>query len=84
MNSILLGLRLRQQSDDYAIHAGQELFDNEFRYIMIVIVTTAIYKTLKMLHYNICSVSRIGQASGFIHDLNGFAKPCVFIKQFPL
>jgi len=34
---------LRQQSDDCTIHAGQKLLDKEFRYIMTVSVTAAIY-----------------------------------------
>jgi len=42
-NSISLSFISRQQSDDYAIHAGQQLIDKEFRYIMTVKVTAAVY-----------------------------------------
>ena len=35
---------LRQQSDRYAIHAGRNLPDKEFRYLRTVIVTAAVYR----------------------------------------
>lgn len=37
---------LRQLSDGYAIHARQKLLDKEFRYIMTVMVTAAVYQTM--------------------------------------
>jgi hypothetical protein len=37
-------LSLRQQSDRYAIHAGRNLPDKEFRYLRTVIVTAAVYR----------------------------------------
>ena len=37
------GLWLRQQGSRYAIRAGRNLPDKEFRYLRMVIVTTAVY-----------------------------------------
>ena len=42
-NSISLSPHWRQWGNRYVFHAGQELAGNEFRYFMIVIVTTAVY-----------------------------------------
>ena len=42
-NSISLSPYWRQWGNRYVFHAGQELAGNEFRYFMIVIVTTAVY-----------------------------------------
>ena len=39
-------LSLRQQSDRYAIRAGRNLPDKEFRYLRTVIVTAAVYRGL--------------------------------------
>ena len=41
--AISLSLRLRQCPDRYAIRAGQNLPDKEFRYLRTVIVTAAVY-----------------------------------------
>ncbi len=35
---------LRQRSSRYAIHAGRNLPDKEFRYLRTVIVTAAVYR----------------------------------------
>ena len=43
VNTISPSLSLRQSSNRYAIHAGRNLPDKEFRYHRIVIVTTAVY-----------------------------------------
>ena len=37
--------RLRQCGDGYAIHAGRNLPDKEFRYLRTVIVTAAVYRS---------------------------------------
>ena len=37
---------LRQSHDRYAIRAGRNLPDKEFRYLRMVIVTTAVYRRL--------------------------------------
>ena len=43
-NSISLSLWLRQWGDRYAIRAGRNLPDKEFRYLRTVIVTAAVYR----------------------------------------
>ena len=43
-NSISLSLWLRQRGDRYAIRAGRNLPDKEFRYLRTVIVTAAVYR----------------------------------------
>ena len=40
---ISLGLQLRQWGSRYAIRAGRNLPDKEFRYLRTVIVTAAVY-----------------------------------------
>ena len=42
--SISPSLSLRQRPDRYAFRAGRNLLDNEFRYLRIVIVTTAVHR----------------------------------------
>ena len=42
--SISLSLWLRQRGDRYAIRAGRNLPDKEFRYLRTVIVTAAVYR----------------------------------------
>ena len=44
--SISPGLWLRQQESRYAIRAGRNLPDKEFRYLRTVIVTAAVYRGL--------------------------------------
>ena len=42
---------MRQRPNRYAIRAGQNLPDKEFRYLRTVIVTAAVYRGFKaMLH----------------------------------
>ena len=45
-NSISPGLWLRQWGSRYAIRAGRNLPDKEFRYLSTVIVTAAVYRGL--------------------------------------
>ena len=45
-NTISPGLWLRQRPNRYAIRAGRNLPDKEFRYLRMVIVTTAVYRGL--------------------------------------
>src|SRR5437667_12783613 len=42
--SLSPSLRRRQPSSRYAIHAGRNLPDKEFRYLRTVIVTAAVYR----------------------------------------
>ena len=44
--AISLSIHLRQRPDRYAIRAGQNLPDKEFRYLRTVIVTAAVYRGL--------------------------------------
>ena len=43
------GVLLRQRPNRYAIRAGQNLPDKEFRYLRTVIVTAAVYRGLSSL-----------------------------------
>ncbi len=45
-NAISPSLRMRHRSSRYAIRAGRNLPDKEFRYLRMVIVTTAVYWSL--------------------------------------
>ena len=47
--SISPGMLSRQLSSRYAIRAGQNLPDKEFRYLRTVIVTAAVYRGLSSL-----------------------------------
>src|SRR5690606_12041279 len=47
------GLWLRQRGSRYAIRAGRNLPDKEFRYLRMVIVTTAVYRRLSS-HLRTC------------------------------
>src|ERR687884_2303492 len=44
--TISLSPSLRERSSRYAIHAGRNLPDKEFRYLRTVIVTAAVYRGL--------------------------------------
>ena len=48
-NSISLSPSLRQCGDRYAIRAGRNLPDKEFRYLRTVIVTAAVYRGFNSL-----------------------------------
>src|SRR6185436_13447775 len=78
---------LRQSSDRYAIRAGRNLPDKEFRYLRTVIVTAAIhwgFNSMLRLAADISFLpSSIGQASAPIRRLHDFAETCVFSKQSP-
>ena len=47
--AISLSIHLRQRPDRYAIRAGQNLPDKEFRYLRTVIVTAAVYRGFNSL-----------------------------------
>ena len=74
---------LRQRSDRYAIRAGRNLPDKEFRYLRTVIVTAAVYQDLG---------SRLAPLPVIFWHWAGitlytssceFAESCVFGKQSP-
>src|SRR4029079_10141870 len=82
-----LCLSLRQLPDRYAIRAGRNLPDKEFRYLRTVIVTAAIHwgfdSQLRLAADHSSYPSSIGQASAPIRRLHDFAETCVFSKQSP-
>ena len=77
---------LRQFSDRYAIRAGRNLPDKEFRYLRTVIVTAAV-------HRGFSSKLRLALTSPFnlpapgrrqpLYVVFDFAETCVFVKQSP-
>src|SRR5467141_4169919 len=52
-------LRRRQPSSRYAIHAGRNLPDKEFRYLRTVIVTAAVYRGFGNGQASVC-IRRLG------------------------
>ena len=82
--TISLSSWLRQRPDHYAIRAGRNLPDKEFRYLRTVIVTAAVYwdfdqELLFRLHHQLTFQHRAGitpYTSTFV-----FAECCVFNKQ---
>ena len=77
---------MRQCPDHYAIRAGPNLPDKEFRYLRTVTVTAAVYWGLSsvlrlLLHFPLTFQHRAGVSpytSAF-----AFAETCVFVKQSP-
>ncbi len=79
--STSLSLRRRQCGHRYAIRAGRNLPDKEFRYLRTVIVTAAVYWDFnqELAPHHLIFQHRAGvtpYASTFV-----FAECCVFIKQ---
>ena len=79
--SISPGLWLRQWGSRYAIRAGRNLPDKEFRYLRTVIVTAAVYRGFdqELAPHHLTFRHRAGvtpYTSAF-----AFAECCVFIKQ---
>ncbi|GKF61948.1 hypothetical protein Tco_0182002, partial [Tanacetum coccineum] len=66
---------LRQRPDRYAIRAGRNLPDKEFRYLRTVIVTTAVYWGFGR--------RRPGQASAPIHGLTTLRRPVFLVNSRP-
>ncbi len=73
--SISPGALLRQCPNRYAFRAGQNLPDEEFRYLRTVIVTAAVYRGLVSLTFR----HRAG-VSPYTSPF-GLAETCVFVKQ---
>ena len=79
--STSLSLRRRQCGHRYAIRAGRNLPDKEFRYLRTVIVTAAVYRDFnqELAPHHLIFRHRAGvtpYTSTFV-----FAECCVFIKQ---
>ena len=80
-SSISLSLGWRQPGHHYAIRAGRNLPDKEFRYLRTVIVTAAVYRGFdqELAPHHLTFRHRAGvtpYTSTFV-----FAECCVFIKQ---
>jgi hypothetical protein len=78
---------LRQSSDRYAIRAGRNLPDKEFRYLRTVIVTAAVHRgfSSKLRSYPLTSPFNL-PAPGRrqpLYVVFDFAETCVFVKQSP-
>ena len=80
-NSISLSLCWRQRGSRYAIRAGRNLPDKEFRYLRTVIVTAAVYlgfnSELSPLLLTFRHRAGVRPYTSCYH----FAEPCVFSKQ---
>src|SRR5215510_15333360 len=80
---------LRQSFDRYAIRAGRNLPDKEFRYLRTVIVTAAVHWGFSSKLFSSCD----GITSPFnlpapgrrqpLYVVFDFAETCVFVKQSP-
>ena len=79
-------LSLRQRPSRYAIRAGRNLPDKEFRYLRTVIVTAAVYRGFgSRLHpcglTSPLNLPAPGRRQCVYGALRGFARTCVFAKQ---
>ncbi len=81
--SISLSPHSRQRGSRYAIRAGRNLPDKEFRYLRTVIVTAAVYlgfiSELALLHLTFRHRAGVRPYTSSCD----FAEPCVFSKQSP-
>src|SRR4026209_1650897 len=74
---------LRQRPDRYAIRAGRNLPDKEFRYLRTVIVTAAVYRGFdSKLAPLLLPVRHWAGVSPYTSAF-AFAETCVFAKQSP-
>src|ERR671916_377291 len=74
---------LRQRPDRYAIRAGRNLPDKEFRYLRTVIVTAAVYRGFDSELAPLLLTFRHRAGVRPYTSPVGFAEPCVFAKQSP-
>jgi hypothetical protein len=82
-NSISLSLRWRQRGSRYAIRAGRNLPDKEFRYLRTVIVTAAVYLGFNSTLSHLLLTFRHRAGVRPYTSSCDFAEPCVFSKQSP-
>ena len=74
---------LRQCPNHYAIRAGQNLPDKEFRYLRTVIVTAAVYRGFNsMLSHLLLTFRHRAGVSPYTSSFD-LAETCVFAKQSP-
>src|SRR5712672_1822316 len=74
---------LRQSYDRYAIRAGRNLPDKEFRYLRTVIVTAAVYRGFNSRLAPLLLTFRHRAGVRPYTSSCDFAEPCVFVKQLP-
>ena len=80
-SSISLSPRLRQRGSRYAIRAGRNLPDKEFRYLRTVIVTAAVYRGFNSELAPLLLTFRHRAGVRPYTSPYGFAEPCVLSKQ---
>ena len=82
-NSISLSRCWRQRGSRYAIRAGRNLPDKEFRYLRTVIVTAAVYLGFNSeLSLLLLTFRHRAGVRPYTSSCD-FAEPCVFSKQSP-
>ena len=74
---------LRQRPDRYAIRAGRNLPDKEFRYLRTVIVTAAVHRGFGSSREALPLTFRHWAGVSPYTSPYGFAETCVFVKQSP-
>ena len=74
---------MRQRGDRYAIRAGRNLPDKEFRYLRTVIVTAAVYRGFNSELALLLLTFRHRAGVRLYTSPYGFAQPCVLSKQSP-
>src|SRR4026208_1176178 len=82
-NSVSLSLCWRQRGSRYAIRAGRNLPDKEFRYLRTVIVTAAVYRGFDSELALLLLTFRHRAGVRPYTSSSEFAEPCVFVKQSP-
>ena len=82
-NSISLSRCWRQRGSRYAIRAGRNLPDKEFRYLRTVIVTAAVYRGFNSMLAHLLLTFRHRAGVRPYTSPCGFAESCVFSKQSP-
>ena len=82
-NSISLSRCWRQRGSRYAIRAGRNLPDKEFRYLRTVIVTAAVYRGFNSKLAPLLLTFRHRAGVRPYTSPCGLAEPCVFSKQSP-
>ena len=82
-NSISLSRCWRQRGSRYAIRAGRNLPDKEFRYLRTVIVTAAVHRGFNSVLAHLLLTFRHRAGVRPYTSPCGFAEPYVFSKQSP-